>query len=131
METTTPTDGTLATPIPRLAPARSVQCSVAIARAARALNEENQSLQNVTFDRTPLSRSSSSTARTTRKPTQSASVIHQMLCGRCGSRFSQLLLEPRRAALPALVRPARYFLRLSGTCLRRTPGRLSDAPASF
>src|SRR6516225_2068164 len=56
-------------------------------------------LHHVTFDRTPLSRSSSSTARTTRKPTQSASVIHQMLCGLCGSRLSQVLSEKRRMAL--------------------------------
>ena len=43
--------------------------------------------------------SCSSTARTTRKPTKSALVSHQMLCGRCGSSMSQLLSEPRRAAL--------------------------------
>src|SRR6266436_3698250 len=39
----------------------------------------------------------SSTARTTRKPTKSASVIHQMLCGRCASWRNQVLSEPRRA----------------------------------
>ena len=49
------------------------------------------------FDFTPFNRSSSSTARTTRKPTQSA-LFHQMLCGTCGSFFCQSGTEYCRSA---------------------------------
>ena len=50
-----------------------------------------------TRDRNPLRSSCSSTARTTRKPTKSASQTHQMLP--CGSCLFQVGSEPRRAAL--------------------------------
>src|SRR5262249_34464586 len=53
----------------------------------------------VVVDRRPFKFSCSSTGRTTRRPTNSASVSHQILWGRCGSRLIQLLSDPRRAAL--------------------------------
>src|SRR5262249_59695523 len=56
-------------------------------------------LSRVTLERMFFKLSCSSTARTTRKPTKSALVSHQMLCGRCGSSLIQLLSEPRRLAL--------------------------------
>ena len=46
-----------------------------------------------------LRRSARRSGRTTRKPTNSASVKYQMLCGICGSCCFQSLFEPRRAAL--------------------------------
>src|SRR5262249_17388367 len=57
-----------------------------------------QSLCLVTFDRKPFRFSCSSTARTTRKPTNSALVSHQMLRGRCGSSLIQDGSERRRTA---------------------------------
>src|SRR5262249_13468833 len=53
----------------------------------------------VTFERMPFKLACSSTAQTIRKPTNSALVSHQMLCGRCGSSLIHSLFEPRRAAL--------------------------------
>src|SRR5262249_38317881 len=46
------------------------------------------------FERNPFSGSCSSTARTRRIPTKSASVSHQMLLGFCGSCLIQLSSEP-------------------------------------
>src|SRR2546422_7768860 len=51
------------------------------------------------FPYTTLFRSCSSTARTTRKPTNSALVSHQMLCGLCGSRRSQVRSEEHTSEL--------------------------------
>ena len=47
----------------------------------------------------PLRRSAAASGRTTRKPTNFASVRYQMLCGICGSCIFQSFVEPRRAAL--------------------------------
>ncbi len=46
----------------------------------------------------------SSSASTTRKPTTSIRVSHQILCGSCGSCFIQLLSETRRTRAAEFVR---------------------------
>src|SRR5439155_4258461 len=56
-------------------------------------------LSLVIFDWIPFRLSCSATARTTRSPTNVASVNHQMLCGLWGSRRFQFGLDARRAAL--------------------------------
>src|SRR5262249_49862029 len=56
-------------------------------------------LCRVTVDLIPFNSGYSSTARTTRKPTKSEFVSHQMLCGFCGSSLIQVLSEPLLEAL--------------------------------
>src|SRR5438270_5927333 len=68
-------------------------------RGCDLLRLQSYSLWRVVKERKPFKLSCSSTGLTTRKPTNSASVSHQMLCGRWGSRLIHDLLELRRAAL--------------------------------
>ena len=81
-----------------------------------------------TSDLTPLRLSCSSSGRTTRKPTNVASVCHQMLCGRCGSWTLHSRFEASRAARPEPVgvvvpRPAAGDVRVfaGGRAARRAP----------
>src|SRR5262249_34988936 len=60
---------------------------------------QSTGLCRVILERKLFKLSCSSTARTMRKPTKSASVSHQMLRGRCGSWAIQANSEVSRAAL--------------------------------